>query len=194
MSTSPFIEFSSGKFFSAFANKPYEVTVDEIAHSLSNLCRFVGHCRTFYSVAEHSVLVSEIMEIEKLGDPLEGLWHDRGEAVTNDVAGPWKPCIAGLKAFERQTEGLLKLPFDLPAEKTPGCERADLTALVLEARVLMPSRGESLFIGDRPLPEMYREFADRIAVRRDKCIFCLTPAGARTSFLHRHEKLMKRRK
>ncbi len=85
----PFILTYTGKKF------PYsDVTTDcidirDIAHSLSQLCRYTGHTNLFYSVAQHSLLVSEKMP----GGPAEklvGLLHDGAEAYTNDLASPLK--------------------------------------------------------------------------------------------------------
>ncbi len=85
----PFIVTYTGKMF------PYDrVTADcidirDIGHALSHLCRFTGHTSMFYSVAQHSLLVSEKMQ----GGPeakLAGLLHDATEAYTNDLSTPLK--------------------------------------------------------------------------------------------------------
>ena len=77
----------------------------------------------FYSVAEHSVLVSRMAELD--GDDeavLPGLFHDAHEAYTGDVASPQKDMIGpGMRKFEDDMQaivrdGLRLRGFNLPPE------------------------------------------------------------------------------
>jgi len=78
----------SGIIFDVFHPKAENIRIIDIAHALSNICRYGGHCPKFYSVAQHSVLCSE-----KPGTPLEQmefLMHDASEAYLIDLPRPIK--------------------------------------------------------------------------------------------------------
>ncbi len=83
-----FAQLANQKRFHPFAPRAEEVEIEAVARSLSNTCRFNGHVETFYSVAEHSVHVSRLVEPEYA---LDGLLHDAGEAyLAGDVWTPVK--------------------------------------------------------------------------------------------------------
>lgn len=87
MKTNDFIQtYSGGKFYPFDVNQK-DIKLDDIAHSLSLLCRFIGHCETFYSVGQHSVLVSKYCKDEY---KLQGLLHDAAESYISDIAHPIK--------------------------------------------------------------------------------------------------------
>jgi hypothetical protein len=52
------VETFSGLFVDTNNPDPSTILLKDIAHALSNTCRFGGHCDGFYSVAEHSVFCS----------------------------------------------------------------------------------------------------------------------------------------
>jgi uncharacterized protein len=81
------IQTASGKSMFPLDPRAEEICIEDIAHALSNLCRFTGHTRTFYSVAEHSVRVSWACE---LPHELYGLLHDASEAYLSDISSPMK--------------------------------------------------------------------------------------------------------
>ena len=85
----PFILTYTGKVFPFDSITPDCIDIRDIAHSLSQLCRYTGHTNMFYSVAQHSLLVSEKMP-GGAADKLCGLLHDGAEAYTNDLASPLK--------------------------------------------------------------------------------------------------------
>jgi uncharacterized protein len=190
LNVEPYIETSIGRKFYLLAEHPgFEIT--EIAHALSHACRYGGHCSQFYSVAEHSVLVSEIAEELKLCDPFEALMHDASEAYIVDIPGPWKCLLPDYQKLEADLERKLQAFFGLPP-KTAGCKAADLVALMVEGRALLTSRGETMIEGG--IPFGYAVDADQWIAAHGKSIFGLSPAGARTSFMHRYEKLTRKRK
>ncbi len=84
-----FIVTYTGKVFPFDCITPSCIDIRDIAHALSHLCRYTGHTNMFYSVAQHSLLVSEKVPGGPAGK-LVGLLHDAAEAYTNDLASPLK--------------------------------------------------------------------------------------------------------
>src|SRR4051812_3817126 len=80
-------------------NKPEtsDVTIEDIASALSNVCRFSGHLPRFYSVAQHLVNTSRIVPAEFA---FTGLMHDTAEAFTNDLPTPLKWALPIFKELE----------------------------------------------------------------------------------------------
>jgi len=65
----------------------YDFNIEDIAHSLSMICRWGGHTKTWHSVAEHSVRVC----YELTGrDRCWGLLHDAAEYIWGDLCTPLK--------------------------------------------------------------------------------------------------------
>lgn len=77
----------TGRVIEPLNPDPAEIDILDIAHALSNQCRFTGHTNEFYSVAQHSVLVSRHCAPE---DALWGLLHDASEAYLADIPRPVK--------------------------------------------------------------------------------------------------------
>lgn len=132
----PTILLSSGRYFDF--RDPTPLTINEVAHALSKLCRFTGQCDRFYSVAQHSVLVSNLLPDHL---KMQGLLHDAVEAVMGDMSGPLKRLFPEYKALEHRIEKVILEGFGLPAELDPSVKRADLIALRTEQRDLMPEAG-----------------------------------------------------
>jgi hypothetical protein len=107
----------TGKAYWPCDPKTEEVDIHDIAHALSLICRYTGHCKKFYSVAEHSVHVSHLVPPEYA---FYGLMHDAQEAYVNDIARPLKPSIAGYQEIEEMNWRVIcdkyRMPYELPRE------------------------------------------------------------------------------
>lgn len=112
---------------------PDEINIEDIAHALSLKCRFSGHCFKFYSVAEHSVRVAELLPDEL---KLSGLLHDAAEAYIPDIPRPIKVSY-GLKAVEDVIKEVINAKFGLV--ESPLIREADNILIATEARDLMPN-------------------------------------------------------
>lgn len=109
-----------------------------IAHSLSNLCRYTGHTYRFYSVAQHSVLVSYQLPKEL---QLAGLLHDIGEAFVGDMASPVKKDMPKFKQLEAKIVDRLcevtHLPITVEMLEHDEVRNADYRMLATEKKFLM---------------------------------------------------------
>lgn len=112
----------SGQWFDIMRPEAYEFDIEEIAHALSNLCRYTGHTNGFYSVAEHSVHVARIVPS---GLRLCGLLHDAGEAYIGDVASPLKALLPRYKEIEEGVERAIANYYNIPFPFPPEIKEAD---------------------------------------------------------------------
>lgn len=106
----------SGRRVDVFDPDPAQIHMIDIATALSRQCRYNGHTSSFYSVAQHCVLVSELVPP---GDALAGLLHDAAEAYLPDVSCLIKPHLPGFEALENSLLavifGRFGLALPLPA-------------------------------------------------------------------------------
>ena len=133
---------------------PLSISTLDIAHALANINRFTGHAMRPYSVAEHSLLVVEIMErdfgIRQPGPLLAGLLHDAHEAYTGDLSTPMKDMIdaASNGAWRREEQRIADAVLQrfnilhTSHAHAQAIKRADLMALATERRDLLPTTPE----------------------------------------------------
>lgn len=124
----------TGRKFWPIDPRPEDVDIEDIAHALSMMCRFNGHCEKFYSVAEHSVYVSMICPKEHA---VWGLLHDASEAYISDIVKPAKPYIAGYKEAEKRIMDAVCDRFGLPRDDPACVKYADCAILADEANQIM---------------------------------------------------------
>ncbi len=77
-------------------------SIIDIAHGLSNLCRYAGHTTEFYSVAQHCVVMSRHVP-QRLA--LTALFHDAAEALVGDMPTPLKALLEGYRTIETSGDG-----------------------------------------------------------------------------------------
>lgn len=130
----------SGNTFDYANPSVLSISIEDIAHSLSNICRFSGHVKEFYSVAEHSIRVSELCSEE---NKLWALLHDASEAYCSDLPRPFKRMIGmePYRTYEKRTMGIICERFGLPKEEPVEVKQADMRMLVTEQRDLMVNAG-----------------------------------------------------
>ncbi len=137
------IQTFTGRAYWPLSPWPEDVDIEDIAHALSMVCRFNGHCREFYSVAQHSVLVSQNVPARLA---LAGLLHDAAEAYLGDIVKPLKgkTRIGALTFSGHETMNLHAIStaiigpdHDFHEFLSDEVRTADLRALATEKRDLM---------------------------------------------------------
>ena len=136
----PYIETVSGVKFEFLDPLPHMINIEDIAHALSMQCRYTGHTKWFYSVAEHAVWVSYLVPKHLM---LEGLLHDASEAYIADIASPVKQYLSNYKEIEDKIMKAISEKYGVGHPLNPAVKQADLIMLSTEAYDLLPSQGAS---------------------------------------------------
>jgi uncharacterized protein len=129
------IVLSSGATFDFLDPSDSGFTIEDIAHGLSNVCRFAGQCRGFCSVAEHSVFVSQMAD----GFEYQALMHDAAEAFVGDLTRPLKQLLPKYRQIEAEIERIVFARFGVPTPFPKEVKQADLRVLAAEQAQLLPS-------------------------------------------------------
>ena len=115
----PFIQTLSGRRVNPLDASPEDIDPVDIARALSNLCRFGGHSRHFYSVAQHSAIVCDLLEERgaTADELMAALLHDAAEAYLGDLPHPIKhrsELGAAFRVAEKRLEAVIAERFELP--------------------------------------------------------------------------------
>lgn len=156
------LQTASGRSFWPLDPMVEDVFLSDIAHALSNICRFNGHCREFYSVAQHSVLVSRNVPFQLKG---WGLMHDAAEAYVTDVPRPLKRLLPEFKSMESAVEKIVFEAFKLFGPMNPEVKRIDMAMLATEAEQIMLEPPTDWHLPELPLPIRIEPWPPAVAKR-----------------------------
>jgi uncharacterized protein len=173
---SGYITTVTGRRFDPLDPTPDSIELEDIAHALSNICRWGGHTSEFYSVAQHSVLVSIVCPPELAA---WGLMHDAAEAYFGDIPRPLKLLLPDYAELEHRTMRVIAEKFGLPWPEPPALKQYDNEVLAREALAFMLDHALHDGTG-RPL----RISPSGSGTRH---IFAQPPDMAMDAFLHRFD-------
>lgn len=169
----------TGKLVDVRNPTPDMVDLEDIAHALSMICRFAGHVREFYSVAEHSVLVAMLGNRHDLSPEfnLALLLHDAAETYIGDIISPVKRILAPTSnSLEQQWLRAIEEKFNLGdrlSNMDQSIHKADRLALSVEVSKLF-----------YPVdPTWWTKFEKPTKNQLLAEIHCFSPADARRRFL-----------
>lgn len=123
------ISLLSGAQFNYNNPEESDVTIEDIASALSNVCRFSGHLPRFYSVAQHLVNASRLVDRNLA---FTALMHDMTEAFTNDLPTPLKWAFPDFKKLEISIESAMGKKFGFEYPYPVEIKEADTIMLILE--------------------------------------------------------------
>jgi uncharacterized protein len=129
------------------APDPSLITVEVLAHHLSQANRYAGAPERPISVCEHTLLVSKKLEAdgENPWVCLMGLHHDDAEAFLHDITRPLKDQLPPYKVIEQEFEEMIRRDVfgwrPMTQAEKDVVKQADYWALACEAHYFMPSGG-----------------------------------------------------
>lgn len=171
--SSGWVQTYTGKKFFPLQPNVEAIDLEDIAHALSMSCRFTGHTKFHYSIAQHSVLVSYLAGAEHA---FAGLLHDASEAYLSDISSPIKrsSVFVEYKEIEKVLQSAIYTKFGLPVDEHPSVKKADVTALCIEANSLFNQKHK-----DWVMPTSFPS----VTIQK------LTPEEAKEQFLKRFNEL-----
>lgn len=170
---SDWLQTYSGEAFDPFNPDLSKIHIGDIAHALALTCRYGGHVNRFYSVAEHSVIISMFVP------PAHAKWgllHDATEAYVGDLVLPIKHRMPEFQVVEYRLQCAIMTRFGLPCEEPPEVKAMDRRICVDEKRALMSRE---------PMPWGFLEGVRPLGA----IIEALPPHAAEQEFLDRFEEL-----
>lgn len=126
---------NSGQVINLLDPDPDHITIEDIACGLSKNCRFNGQLKQWYSVAEHSIHVMELVpdHLKK-----QALLHDATEAFICDIPTPLKRLLGDTyHQIEHRLAAAIGEKFDVTlTELDPTVMQADRIMVVTERDAL----------------------------------------------------------
>jgi hypothetical protein len=181
-----YIRTHSGRHFDYTRPKAADIFIGDIAHALSQLCRFAGQSPVFYSVAQHSVYTSQLCEDDHPYEPaliLGALLHDATEAYMNDVPLPLKNLLPEYTKMEDRICRIIFKAFDIPQITYASVKKYDKQALIgefvsiiktgfggksdVEWPIAFPTTAWSPEVAKANFLARFVELTDRIRVKND---------------------------
>lgn len=146
-----------------------EIDIVDIAHSLANLCRWVGHTKSHFSVAQHSVIIE--MTLEDPVHRLQALLHDAPEAYLGEVSRPLKGVLGhAYKDLEYKTWVQVARKFLLPVQLDPAIKQRDYMITLDEKDLLfLPEISSDPMFQDSQFgiarPSLLEAFPDKVGIK-----------------------------
>lgn len=146
------VRTQSGVYVNVINPTPDMIVIEDIAHSLSNLCRFGGHTKDFYSVAQHSILCADLVEGKE--HKLAALLHDASEAYLIDVPSPLKKHLPDYRKIEDNMMKVIANKFKIKFPFDKKIKEADEKMLKTEWSILLEQDKEDFFCWSPPIANL----------------------------------------
>jgi hypothetical protein len=171
-----------GLAFDLDAPRVEQIEIEDIAHALSNICRYNGHCAWHYSVAQHSVYVAEIVHATDPRMALVGLLHDAAEAYIGDWSSPLK------QVFRRIAVAVLGLEHDIERAigERYGVDLVTRNRLIKQADLITLADEKAALFGPSPRPNWAA--SSGFAPASGRLVERLQPEQAKARFLEAFER------
>jgi len=153
MTEEPYIITYTGRKICPVNPEPEQICIEDIAHSLAYKCRFNGHTRHYFSVAQHSIIVSNFCTHK-----LCGLLHDAAEAYLSDVATTVKHLFPTMRYAEEILQETIDYKFglDVSPDIRDNVKLVDKAVLKLEWDALITNPNKyPLSVDMEGVPELH---------------------------------------
>ena len=134
-----FVMTYSGKMIDPLNPNPDDIEIVDIAHALSNMCRYGGHLHKFKSVAEHCI---EVCMLAKRKEKLDALLHDAAEYLLLDMSSPVKWRLEDYNKAEKNLMKVISIKFGISSVKSEDIDLIDKSLQETELRDYILDKGK----------------------------------------------------
>jgi len=173
----------SGRIFDLYNPTPEMIDIEDIAGALAKQCRWNGNIPDFYSVAQHSCVVSWLAPTHL---NFAALMHDAAEAYTGDIIRPLKKMLAhAFFEIEDRIEKTVWQKFNIAPELVEAVKEYDNQALQIEYR--------AFYHNDMVAEDQIRHLS-AVRLKHTPVFTCWDPESAKINFLYNYFQLTKKNK
>ena len=155
------INTASGRKLNLLDPRPEQISIHDISRGLAYNSHFGGQTPRFFSIAQHCILVCELMPTSLKNNPelmMLALLHDASEAYLGYMVKPLKVRLSKFQLIENHMMGVILRKYRLNQELLPKVKEYDLKAQEFEYNAFYKNQHIEYYPPEKARAEFMRHY------------------------------------